>query len=531
MFGKRWIVLVVLFLVGLLLLPLAVATQAEPQATAATVIVVDSGKDLNSSKSETCVTATPCTLRRAIVQARLVPAVDRPVAINFNIPMDAAEGYNSGLGVWELAVLPTTDTSVFRTLEGSRITIDGTTQPGGRSSGPKIILVGPGTGNKDGIKVGANPAGNHDNNVIRGLGFQNFKIHLFLNSNDNLIADNWFGLTSDGNGVYLRNDEPEDGSGSGGIWFSAGVAGNLVSGNVFLGFDGAAASIRGDNNIFSGNYVGTDASGEVPGKQTDPDLICTTVDWLGGGGITMEGDGHEVKNNIFAGLRQEIFHGSTQPDAVSLTGKDHVIMDNKIGAAKDGASVGVCGRGVYLHGSPEGANVEGNRIVNPGLSGISLNGVLADANTFRSNVIMNRFQWPEDDFNPEPEDAIQLGPSLSDDFRNFKPARVTSIEGKRVMGTSGLGSPCSKCVVELFLDDKDGIKEAQQSLAVVTADDAGNWTAQIPTELTDDQRIRTTSTSAKFNTIHLKDVGTTTGLSGLYGKQGPMIYLPVLVGP
>ena len=530
MFGKSWTVLIVLFLVGLLLLPLVAATQAEPQVTAATVIVVDSGKDINSSKSETCATATPCTLRRAIVQARLVLEVDRPVAINFNVPMDAAEGYKSGLGVWELEILTTTDTSVFRTLEGGQITIDGTTQPGGRTSGPKIILVGPGTGNKDGIKVGANPAGNHDDNVIRGLGFQNFKTHLFVSSNRNLIENNWFGLTSDGQEAYLRNDDPEDGSGSGGIWFSAGVEENLVSGNVFLGFDGTAVSVRGNGNEFSGNYVGTDAGGKVPGKQTDPNLICTKVDWLGGGGVTMEGDMHEVKNNIFAGLRQEIFHGSTQPDAVSLTGKDHVIMDNGIGVDKDGTAVGVCGRGVYLHGSPEGVNVESNRIVDPGLSGISLNGVLADANTFRSNVIANRFQWPEDDINPEPEDAIQLGPSLSDDFRNFKPARVMSIEGKTVMGTHGVGSPCSKCVVELFLDDKDGIKEALQSLAVVTADDDGNWTALIPSELADDERIRTTSTSGKFNTIPLKDVGTTTGLSGLYGQEGLMIYLPVVIG-
>jgi hypothetical protein len=109
-----------------------------------------------------------------------------------------------------------------------------------------------------------------------------------------------------------------------------------------------------------------------------------------------------------------------------------------------------------------------------------------------------------------------LGPSIPDSFRNFNPARVTEIDGKNVKGTNGIGSPCPKCVVELFLDDKDGIKEALESLAVVTADNNGNWTATLPSLLAADERLRTTSTTATYNTIPNKRAGTTTGLSGLY---------------
>ena len=43
-------------------------------------------------------------------------------------------------------------------------------------------------------------AGN-DGHVIRGLGFQNFGTHMFVNTDNNLIENNWFGLNDDGTGV------------------------------------------------------------------------------------------------------------------------------------------------------------------------------------------------------------------------------------------------------------------------------------------------------------------------------------------
>jgi hypothetical protein len=540
---KRWIAWTVLVLFVCLLLPLAVGARPSSPAKAdapVTTITVNCGQDINNSKNEICTGEEKCTLRRAIVEARGLPPGDRPVLINFNIPETAEEGYDTTLDVWELEILSSgNDQSVFRTLEGGQITIDGSTQPGGRIDGPKIILVGPATGNKEGIIVGTNASGSHDLNEISGLAFQNFRTHLYVNSNENTITNNWFGLTSDGAAPYLRNGDAQDGSGSGGVRLTSGASFNLISGNVFLGFDGNAAALHGDSNEFSMNYVGTDGSGNVPGKQTDPDLVCTSVDWLGGGGISLEGDGHLVLENIFAGLRQQISSTATQPDAIHVISntKNHILEGNQIGVDKSGKDAGVCGRGIYL-AEPEFVLVKDNTIVNPGLSAISLNGVGYDANTLQGNVIRRQTPWPEDDFNPQPENAIQLGPNLPQALQNFAPARVTKIEGKLIGGTSGPGSPCPGCIVELFLDDRDGIVEALVFLDWTTADSNGNWQVALEEALTDQQGLRTTSTSAKFNTIPGLSAGTTTGLSALYipGDVPPPDpdkeygYLPVVFG-
>lgn len=542
MHKQKWTAWIVLSLIVLFLLPLAAgARPSAPEVINApvTTITVDTGIDIDNSKSKTCSGETECTLRRAIVEARLLAPAERPVLIDFNIPAAAEEGYDINLGVWELNILASTDQSVFRTLEGGQITIDGSTQPGGRSAGPKIILVGPGTGNKDGFILGTNASGAHDLNEIKGLGFQNFRTHLYVNSNENTIRDSWFGLTSDGEKPYLRNGDAQDGSGSGGIRLSAGASYNTIMYNVFLGFDGNAAALHGDFNQFTMNYVGTNGQGNVPGKQSDPDLICSPVDWLGGGGISLEGDDHYVGVNIFAGLRQQIFSNSTQPDAIHVLSntRNHILEGNAIGVDKSGQDVGVCGRGIYL-AEPTGVLVVENEIANSVLSAISLNGILYDANQLQGNVIRRETPWPQDGLNPEAEDAIQLGPNLPQALQNFAPARVTKIAGKQISGTSGPGSPCPGCIVELFLDDRDGIVEALALLESVTADSNGDWTVELEEELTTAQGLRTTSTSAKFNTIPGLSAGTTTGLSPLYipGDEPPpdpekeMAYLPVVLG-
>lgn len=498
--------------------------------TYTTAITVTSGQDFNTSQSETCLTQTPCTLRRAIVQARNVSAEQRPVLIRFNIPVTETESYSSTLGLWHIRLLATTDASVLRRLNG-RIIIDGATQPGGRATGPKIILVGPTTGQKDGLVVG-DVAGN-DYHVIRGLGFQNFRTHMFVNTDYNLIENNWFGLDDQGTGVYLRANNPQDGSGSSAIALAGGTGAaefNTLQNNVFAGFDGVAVALRGGSNTFAGNYVGTRADGNVV-KNADPALWCTTEDWLGGGGVSVEGVSQQIENNIIAGLRQEIFELSQQPDAlrVTVTGlTGHTIRNNRIGVDIDNTEVGACGRGIYLSGDMKKTFIGYNTIVNTRLSGISLNDNLYDECTLRSNVIKQTSAWPSVSGNPKPEDAIQLGPLLPNGYEFFKPAKVTTINGKAVSGTSGDSSACPNCVVELFLDDTDTITETLQSLAVVTATASGNWSATLPFALSDSQGIRTTSTSAQFGTIPNISKDTTTGLSALY-RSGFKVFLPVVM--
>src|SRR5512145_2396606 len=71
-------------------------------AVPVTVITVTSGTDPDTNNSSTCISASPCTLRRAVIQARNLPANQKPVLIAFDIPADAAEGYVASLQIWKI---------------------------------------------------------------------------------------------------------------------------------------------------------------------------------------------------------------------------------------------------------------------------------------------------------------------------------------------------------------------------------------------------------------------------------------------
>ena len=504
---------------------------AAPGATPVTTIIVNSGTDPDTNDSRTCLTHTPCTLRRAVIQARNLPPAQKPVLIAFDIPATAEEGYVAALQIWKIQFsgISSAANASLRYLNGG-IIIDGSTQPGGRTAGPKIILVGPGTGQWDGLKLGETAAQN--GNEIRGLGLQKFKTHIYVNSGSNIIENNWFGLNDDGTDIVLRGGGANDGSGNTGISVGANVANNVIRNNVFTGLAGVAAAINGNDTTFSNNYVGTIANGTVPGKETDPSLICSPWDWQGGSGISLSGNRNVVENNIFAGLRIAVVPPTIQADTIRMGGSYHIIRNNKIGLDVANNEIGVCGRGIYLQGGTKFSQITGNQIIQPGLSAISLNDTpvvsTSDANTLRGNVIKKNTPWGEIPGNNSPEDAIQVTKSLPDAFRNFKPAKVTSISGTTVSGVSGDGSPCPNCIVEIFLDDVDPINEALQSLAVVNANAGGNWTATLPAALTAGQGLRTTSTTTQNNTIPGMSMGTTTGLSVLY-VAGYEVYLPLII--
>jgi hypothetical protein len=513
-----------------------VQQSSDPQIGSAavspvTTITVNSGTDPDTSDSRTCISHSPCTLRRAVIQARGLTASQRPVLIAFNIPAQAEHGYDSTQQIWKIQFsgISSAASASLRYLNGSTI-IDGTTQPGGRPSGPKIILVGPGTGQWDGLKLGETSTQN--GNEIRGLGFQNFKTHIYLNSGGNLVENCWFGLNDQGTGIVLRGGGANDGSGNTGISVGANVSNNIIRNNVFTGLAGVAAAINGNDTTFSGNYIGTNAQGLVPGKQADPTLVCTPVDWLGGSGLSISGKRNLVENNILAGLRIAVSPPTIQADAIRMSGDNHIIRGNKLGLDVGNNEIGVCGRGIYLLGSTKFNLVANNWIVEPGLSAISLNDSpvvsTTDATTLRSNVIKSSSAWGQIEGNSSPEDAIQVTKSMPLAFRNFKPARVTNISGVTVNGTHGDGSPCPNCVIEIFLDDTDTVNEALSSLAVVTASASGTWTATLPAPLAAGQALRTTSTTAQYNTIAGMSAGTTTGLSGLYGVSSKL-FLPYVI--
>jgi hypothetical protein len=506
----------------------AAPLSAPMRTTPVTTITVNSGTDPDTSNSTKCTGQTLCTLRRAVIEARSLSEAQKPVLIAFNIPALVGDGYNSTLNIWKLQFsgISSISNASLHYLNGKTI-IDGSTQPGGRATGPKIILVGQGTGQRDGLKLGETATQN--SNEIRGLGFQNFKTHIYINSASNLIENNWFGLSDNGTQIVLRNGVEDDGSGNTGVSVGTNVINNNIQHNVFAGLAGVAAAINGNYTTFSNNYVGTTANGSVPGKQTNPALICAPVDWLGGSGISLSGNHNTVESNIFAGLRIAVVPPTIQADTIRMTGDYHTILNNKIGVDATNAEIGVCGRGVYLESSTKFNQITTNTIVNAGLSAISLNDSptvsTSWGNTLRGNVIKKSSGWGAIEGNPSPEDAIQMGPGLPTAFKNFKPAKVTAINGKTVSGTSGTGSACPNCIIEIFLEDKDTISESLSSLAVVTANASGNWTATLPAKLTTGQRLRTTTTTVLYGNIPGMYEGTTTGLSELYGTD--KFYLPL----
>lgn len=491
-----------------------------------TVITVNTGQDFNTSMSESCATyPDDCSLRRAIVQARALAPAARPALIQFSIPEDPAEGWDATLDLWHLTILAPSDQYVFRDLTGGLITIDGTTQPNGRTTGPTILLVGPST-----LKRGINISSG-EGYEIRGLGFQNFTVMLTLSSLNSLVENNWFGLNDEGTAPAWRDeDDHSQGSGTGGLDMTSVAEGNTIRTNVFLGLIGNAATIRGDGNLFDTNYVGTNFEGEVTGKLTDPSLSCTEVDWYGGSGILVDGPDHAVVNNVIAGIRLDIFISSSQPDAIwaESTCDRCYFENNQIGVDADGTDVGVCGQGIDITDG-EQMDVINNVFAETYHSAIFLNGALYKDNTIHGNIIRRSTPWLQPEGQPKADDAILRFTGLPDPFELFNPAQVTEIDGVNISGTAGVGNPCPNCFIEIFLDDDDGINEALELLTTAIADASGNWTATLPYELPDGFGLRTSSTSAQFNTIPNMNAGTTAGLSVLYVPYtGTYVYLPLI---
>jgi hypothetical protein len=514
-------------LLAVLLLGAAVATAQAPAATTTTTITVTSAADdYTDGNSKKCsdFPAEPCTLRRAINQAYSLSSDARPVYINFDIPT-SDPGYNPTLQVWKIQLAGTT-AYPLRDLYGLTI-VDGSTQPGGRTGGPKIIIDGQGSKNYGFIT-------RQNGNEIRGLAMQNFNTaHISVSSSDNLIEDCWFGLSDDGMTLSSGNDT--DREGGSGVALSASISGNTIRHNVITGFFGVAAAIRGDDNVFSGNWIGTRADGTVPIPAQFDQHPCLSGAWVGGSGITVADNDNQIggpttaEGNLFAGIFLDVAAGTTQRPAMDVSGYRHVIQNNIIGLDANGDVVGVCGRGIDLGNEPQNAQILNNTIVEPALSGILMNGSLINGNMLRGNIIKRQSAWPgAQGFNNFPENAIAHGLAVPEVLRNFEPAQVLEIDGVNVSGTSGAGSFCPLCTIELLLDDTDSVTETLQSLAVITADAGGHWVATLSAPLETGQGLRTLSTVPDTFTIIGLDTGTTSKLSELY-RSAYRVCLPLVL--
>jgi hypothetical protein len=531
----------------------AVLGSSVVQVQAATLITVNTAADLADSANyskHTCSFTSgafffpagdgKCTLRRAIVEAGARPDADRPIGIRFNIPLNDVN-YNTALQIWEVQIDESWAWELKRRNifdDGGSVTIDGNTQPGGRATGPKIMV----NTNRDNSAIfGQSLAVRTSNNTIRNLGFIGGG-QIILYEGGNTIEDNWMGLKADGSGLSLASTASSQAQRSmarGGIILPNEASdNNIINRNRIIGASERAIRItsNGDNNQITDNWIGLDGTGQVPapfnvGVNCTRELDYNTSFWYGGRGIQVTGSNNTVTGNVMAGLHAPQAANDTPPIAMEISGDGHTINSNVIGLDVSGDAIGVCGQGILLQGTNH--VVESNTIVHsrvgfdPGDEGTELDSaILTQSFAVGSNkwITVRKNTIVDDDKATHPDHAYRfVSPGVPVELRKFNPAKVTSISGTTVTGTQGddailpgptvISAACPNCQVYLYADDFDGRIEAHEFLGEATADASGNWTAVLPRALTSSEGLRTQSMANGNGVIHIYGSGTTSKLS------------------
>ncbi len=510
---------------------LLTSTVGNDVTPAAETITVTTTEDLDTINSKTCIDnlSDPCTLRRAIAQARA--STNKPVTIAFDLPTTDSN-YDSTNDVWlfEFSGFG----SELPRVNGQTI-IDGTTQSsqtGARPAedGPSVFIIGTPLATQFTRMVFDN-----DQNTLRGVGFQ--YASAVFNGRDNTIEDNWFGLTLDGTDIQFPDDDPSRDNRAT-IETTNGETGNTIQNNVLAGGRSDAISLRSSNSTVTNNWIGTRADGTIP--DVSENLICRSNaennNWFGGDGINVSGDENTVTNNVLVGmLTFSSTGGSTPPAAIEVARSDNTIEDNQIGIQENGTKRWVCGIGVRL--TDDGHNILTNQIVNPAGGAIGIFGTAATLSpggiTIQGNTIENS----------DGIAAIFFGNTVPVRYANFNPAQITSIEGTTVSGSNGedgiippnqtFPSTCNNCTIEVFLDDMDDTVELLQSLGTTTSNSNGDWTLELSSELSDGQGLRTISTTSEFDQIQNLSGDTSTRVSELYTPESESgsgaVYIPLIV--
>ncbi len=551
--------LIILLLASWAIAPGSTAVRAEANGGFVTTITVNTTVDSADSinyDNHTCGYTSgaiyfpagggQCTLRQAILEAGVRPDGDRPILIQFDIPA-SDPNYNAGLQVWEVQIDESWVWELdrrFITDDGGQVTIDGDTQPGGRTDGPKIMV----NTNRDNLETfGRSLEVRTSNNIIRNLGFIGGG-QIILYEGSNTVENIWMGLNAEGTGLSLASDASSQARRSmarGGIIMpNEDSDGNTIQNNYIIGASERAIRITsgGDNNVIQNNYIGMNADGLVP-SPFDDGVNCTReLDynasyWYGGRGIQVTGSNNMVLNNRIAGLHVTQSTNDTPPIALELSGDGHTVTGNVIGRDVANNNVGVCGQGMLLQGTEH--LVELNTIVHsrngfePTDDGTDFDTAILTQSfavgsnhwiTVRQNVIVDAGE------STHPDHAYRFAsPGVPVELRQFNPAKVTSISGTTVSGTEGddavlpggavISAACPNCTVYLYADDLDGRIEAHEYLGQATANAAGNWTATLSRPLAANEGLRTQSMSNSNGVIHIYGAGTTSKLSDV-------LYLP-----
>ena len=492
----------------------AIAGQS-PTVPVATVITVNTSTDLDSgSVTKTCTytagtyvaAGDGCTLRRAILEAAARPQSDRPITIGFNLAANDPNKDKEVAGTWTLpiaATLPALKTDTIINKNG-QVTIDGDTQPGGRTTGPKIVIAT----NDNSLEVEST------NNVIRNLAFKGGGV-IFLKEDGNTVERIWMGLSDDGQSIIFRTPANPLRMAGGGIHISSNN--NTVQNNVIAGAFARAIDIDGgDNNLITRNLIGTRADGTVPTVATSAQclrsLSLDPQNWYGGWGIALSGSNNRITQNRLAGLHIIQSQNDTPPMAIEIFGANHEIRANIIGVDSANKRVGVCGQGIKVSGS--GTQILNNIIVGSrtGFEDGEPTAILASDSSPLFGQITVRGNLVESG----PGKIYEFGPGIPALLRTFNPAKFTNISGTTITGGSGDNSPCPGCLIDFYRDDADEIAEALDHLGSIVADNNGNFSITLTQTLPSGVGVRTSSTTQAAGIIGNYGAGTTTKLSKLY---------------
>jgi CSLREA domain-containing protein len=327
------------------------------------------------------------------------------------------------------------------------------------------------------------------------------------------------GTTVQGNLIGLAPDGTTVIPGAGGLGISG--TGLTVGGtaaadrNVIANSSSNGLSISGTNHIVKGNYIGTDATGQVARPNANGVLVGGTGQQVGGAGA---GEGNVISGNTGYG--------------VQITGSGHTIAGNRIGVAADGTTaLGNGGRGITFNsGSSDPLTIggtttgAGNLIANNGAQGIrndwsTRQRVSILGNSIHSNGslgIMLGF-GP----NPLPNDAGD-GDTGSNNKQNY-PVLTSAVAGSgtTIAGTLNSTSSTNNYRIELFSNpacDGSGFGEGRTFLGSTTlnTDSSGNGSfgTTVPTTLAVGTQVTATATDPLGNTSEFSQCFASTGGGG-----------------
>jgi hypothetical protein len=503
-----------------------------------TVITVNTTEDTTGdTQSKTCYYtystwfATDdgkCNLRRALVEASHRPPADRPILIRFDLPLTDTN-YYSDTQTWEIVM----DGDYWEggliynnvTEPDGYVTIDGDTQPGGRSNGyPKVFI-----NSENSLTVLS------EHNTIRNLGF-NGGGGIFLNSvttgggigGHNTVESVWVGLRADGQEI-VPGSNPDISLAGGGIDIKSSY--NTISDTIVTGSNiGIRVQTQGDYNVIQSSYIGTRGDKTIPSVR----LTCTAssvynpAQWYGGWGIQfLGGSFNQVLSNTIAGVHSPHSPTETYPPAISPAGESNLFRYNTIGIDGIGAEVGTCGQGFDVSG--HNIQILDNTIFgarssyldgdtgDPTEGAVYINdsSPLARKVTVRNNIVRD-----------STTKVIEFGPAIPEALRLFDPPRIVSIDGTLVVGETEVGSDCPNCLVELYLDDLDDGQDALELLDVAVIENVtgtARFTANLASPLPANHGIRVVATTQDDYVIGDYLSGTTTLMSPAYAPDATFV--------